>query len=70
MSQGSFLHYHKSWWPRIQFWVLTLLLCLVAAGAALGIKYLLQAVGVAKSTNYTEGVDVPPEKLQQPGKTK
>ncbi len=70
MPQGSFLHYHKRWWPRVRFWVLALLVCGIAAGAALGIKYLLKAVGVAQSTNYREGVDIPPGKLERPPKTK
>jgi hypothetical protein len=70
MPRGSFLHYRNSWWRRVRFWVLALLLCGIAAGAALGIKYLLQAVGVAQSTNYSDGVDVPPEKLHRPGETK
>lgn len=50
----------RQWKRRIGFWGGVLLVCLLGAAAALGVRMLLTSVGSAKYTRY-EPVDVPPQ---------
>lgn len=43
-------------------WVSMVIVCLLGAGAALGVRMLLTSVGSAKQTRY-EPVDVPPQTI-------
>lgn len=50
----------RRWKGRIGFWGSVVLVCLLGAVAALGVRALLTSVGSAKHTRY-EPVDVPPQ---------
>ena len=50
----------RRWKRRIGLWVSVLIVCLLGAVAALGVRTLLTSVGSAKHTRY-EPVDVPPQ---------
>jgi len=50
----------RRWKRRIGLWVSVLIVCLLGAVAALGVRSLLTSVGSAKHTRY-EPVDVPPQ---------
>lgn len=50
----------RRWRQRLGFWGTVLVVCLVGALAALGVRLLLMSVGSAKYTRY-EPVDVPPQ---------
>jgi len=53
------LTHRQSWKRRLCGWVAIILLCLVGAVAALGMRAILDSVSSAKHTRY-EPVDVPP----------
>ena len=59
---SSYLAHHRSWKRTLRGWGAILLLCLLGAVAALGIRALLESVGTAKHTRY-EPVDVPPQSV-------
>jgi hypothetical protein len=59
---SSYLTHHRSWKRTLRGWGAILLLCLLGAVAALGIRALLESVGTAKHTRY-EPVDVPPQSV-------
>ncbi|MCS6284989.1 MAG: hypothetical protein H8K08_06125 [Nitrospira sp.] len=50
----------RRWKRRIGLWGSVLIVCLLGAGAALGVRLLLTSVGSAKHMRY-EPVDVPPQ---------
>lgn len=50
----------RRWKRRIGLWGTVFILCMLGAGAALGVRMLLTSVGSAKHTRY-EPVDVPPQ---------
>ncbi len=50
----------RRWKRRVGFWGSVLIVCLLGAVAALGVRSLLTSVGSAKHTRY-EPVDVPPQ---------
>ena len=50
----------RRWKRRIGLWGSVLIVCLLGAVAALGVRSLLTSVGSAKHTRY-EPVDVPPQ---------
>lgn len=52
----------RSWRRRLRRWAVMLLVCLLGAAAALGLRGLLDSVGSSKHTRY-EPVDVPPPSL-------
>lgn len=54
--------HHRSWRRTLRGWGAILVICLLGALAALGIRALLDSVGSAKHTRY-EPVDVPPESV-------
>lgn len=53
---------HRSWKRTLRRWGAILVLGLLGAVAALGVRALLDSVGSAKHTRY-EPVDVPPESV-------
>ncbi len=53
---------HRSWRRTLRLWGAILLLGLLGAAAALGVRALLDSVGSAKHTRY-EPVDVPPAQV-------
>jgi hypothetical protein len=59
---SSYLAHQRSWKRTLRRWGAILLLCLLGAVAALGIRALLESVGTAKHTRY-EPVDVPPHSV-------
>lgn len=59
---SSYSDHQRSWKRIIRRWGAVLVLCLVGALAALGIRALLDSVGTAKHTRY-EPVDVPPQSV-------
>jgi hypothetical protein len=59
---SSYLTNHRSWKRTVRGWGAILLLCLLGAVAALGVRTLLESVGSAKHTRY-EPVDVPPSSV-------
>lgn len=59
---SSYSAHQRSWKRIIRRWGAVLVLCLVGALAALGIRALLDSVGTAKHTRY-EPVDVPPQSV-------
>jgi hypothetical protein len=59
---SPYLTYHRSWRRSLRGWGAILLLCLLGAMAALGVRTLLESVGSAKHTRY-EPVDVPPSSV-------
>lgn len=54
--------HRRSWKSRVWVWGTILLLCLVGAVAAIGVRALIESVGEAKHTRY-EPVDVPPQSV-------
>lgn len=52
----------RSWRRRFRRWSVILLMGLLGAAAALGVRVLLDSVGSAKHTRY-EPVDVPPAQI-------
>jgi hypothetical protein len=52
----------RSWRRRLRTWGAVLILCLLGAAAALGIRGLLNSVGSSRHTRY-EPVDVPPAEV-------
>lgn len=54
--------YHRSWRRALRRWGTILLLCLLGAAGALGLRALLDSVGSAKYMRY-EPVDVPPAEV-------
>ncbi len=50
---------HRSWRKTLRRWAVVVLVCLLGAAAALGLRGLLDSVGSSKHTRY-EPVDVPP----------
>ncbi len=52
----------RRWKRRIGLWGSLLIVCLLGAMAALGVRLLLTSVGSAKQTRY-EPVDVPPQAI-------
>ncbi|MCC6139906.1 MAG: hypothetical protein IT389_04735 [Nitrospira sp.] len=50
----------RQWKRRFKLWGIVLCVCLLGAGAALGLRLLLTSVGEAKYLRY-EPVDVPPQ---------
>lgn len=59
---SSYRTHQRSWKRTIRGWGAILLLCLLGAVAALGVRALLESVGTAKHTRY-EPVDVPPQSV-------
>ena len=59
---SSYLTHQRSLKRTARRWGAILLLCLVGALAALGIRTLLESVSTAKHTRY-EPVDVPPHSV-------
>lgn len=59
---SSYLAHRRSWKRTLRGWGVILLLCLLGAVAALGIRALLESVGTARHTRY-EPVDVPPQSV-------
>lgn len=59
---SSYLAHQRSWKRTLRRWGGVLLLCLMGALAALGVRALLESVGAAKHTRY-EPVDVPPRSV-------
>lgn len=53
---------HRSWRRTFRRWAAVLLLCLLGAAAALGLRSLLDSVGSSKHMRY-EPVDVPPSSV-------
>lgn len=62
VSQEPLLRYRHSWRKRMRFWLVALVLCAAAAGAAMGVTYLLQAPGQSKFLKY-QPVDLAPPEL-------
>ena len=58
----SYLTHQRSWKRTLRGWGAILLLCLLGAVAALGVRTLLDSVGTARHTRY-EPVDVPPQSV-------
>lgn len=54
--------HHRSWKRTLRRWGAILVLCLLGAVAALGVRALLDSVGSVKHTRY-EPVDVPPQSV-------
>lgn len=52
----------RSWRRKLRLWGAILILCLLGAAAALGIRGLLDSVGSSRHTRY-EPVDVPPAEV-------
>lgn len=52
----------RQWKRRIGFWGGVVIVCLLGAGAAVGVRMLLTSVGSAKHTRY-EPVDIPPQDI-------
>jgi hypothetical protein len=61
MSSG-YPSVRRPWRKRVRRWVAVLLVCLLGAAAALGLRGLLDSVGSSKHTRY-EPVDVPPSSV-------
>lgn len=59
---SSYRAHQRSWKRAVRRWGAVILLCLVGALAALGVRTLLESVGTAKHTRY-EPVDVPPQSV-------
>ncbi|UVT14213.1 MAG: hypothetical protein H8K04_10055 [Nitrospira sp.] len=59
---SAYLAHKRSWKRTLRGWGAILLLCLLGAMAALGVRTLLESVGSAKHTRY-EPVDVPPQSV-------
>lgn len=59
---GGYPTSHRSWRRMLRMWGAILLICLLGAAAALGVRGLLDSVGSAKHTRY-EPVDVPPQSV-------
>ena len=59
---SSYLTHKRSWKRTLRGWAAILLLCLLGAVAALGVRALLESVGTARHTRY-EPVDVPPQSV-------
>lgn len=61
MSHAQYIG-QRLWRRRVRRWGVVLLLALLGAAAALGVRALLDSVGSAKHTRY-EPVDVPPAQV-------
>ncbi len=61
MSHAQYIG-QRSWRRRVRRWGVVLLLALLGAAAALGVRALWDSVGSAKHTRY-EPVDVPPAQV-------
>jgi hypothetical protein len=61
MSTSHWLR-HRRWRRSIRFFSIVIALCLLAALATLGVRWLHTSVGSAKHIRY-EPVDVPPQEV-------
>lgn len=59
---SGYVPHPRTWKRTLRRWGMLLVLCLLGAAAALGVRALLESVGSAKYMRY-EPVDVPPESL-------
>ncbi len=55
----------KSWDRELRFWMMVLLYCVGAAVATLGVRYLLDAVGMSGAPNVKKEKSISTEKFIQ-----